>query len=178
VDGDTEISSQKVPHGTAAQAPSAGPWDLPFDRVTSDMRITRIKAVLVAPVKRARAVKPVVDVIKPVRDRQSIEKTPMIDPIIQEESSKKVAKPKAPRKPRKAKLEQYVQLVALEENGVMDDDTLGSEPLDLTSRESKDVHDIDLETPPKVAPKVDKGQIDLFHDIELTPTKKIKKPKK
>jgi hypothetical protein len=61
---------------------------------------------------------------------------------------------------------------------VMDDDTLGSEPLDLTPRESKDVHDIDLETPPKVAPKVDKGQIDLFHEIEFTSAKKKKKPKK
>lgn len=170
-----EISSQKVPHGTSAEEPSAGPWNLPFDRVTSDMRITRIESVAMVPTKRPRPVKPVVEVIKPIRVRQVVEKIPMIEPILQEESVKQVAKPKAPRKPRKLKLEQYAQLVALEENGVMDDDTLGLELLDLAQRTPKDVIDIDLETATKVASKVDKGQIDLFEQNEITPTKKRKK---
>jgi hypothetical protein len=178
VDAGIEISSQNVLHGNAAIAPNKGPWNVSFDRVTSDMRITRIVPVPVAPVKRARAVKPVVEAPKPVRNRQAIEKAALIEPLIQEEKVEPPLKAKVPRKPRKAKLEQYAQLVAVEENGVMDDDTLGSEPLDLTPRESKDVHDIDLETPPKVAPKVDKGQIDLFHEIEFTSAKKKKKPKK
>lgn len=178
VEAGIEISSQIIAHGKSAKAPHAGPWSLPFDRVTSDMRITRIEPVPVAPVKRARALKPVVEAPKPVRNRQAIEKAALIEPLIQEEKVEPPLKAKVPRKPRKAKLEQYAQLVAVEENGVMDDDTLGSEPLDLTPRESKDVHDIDLETPPKVAPKVDKGQIDLFHEIEFTSAKKKKKPKK
>jgi hypothetical protein len=175
VDAGIEISSQNVLHGNAAIAPNEGPWNISFDRVTSDMRIIRIVPVPAAPIKRARAVKPKVEAAKPVRNRQAIEKAAMIEPMIHEEIAIKTPKPKVPRKPRKAKLEQYAQLVAVEENGVMDDDTLGSERLDLTPRASKDVHDIDLETPPKVAPKVDKGQINLFEPNESIPTKKPKK---
>ena len=76
---------------------------------------------------------------------------------------------KKPRRRRKAKEELYVQIVALEEDGVMDDDLLGAERLNLSQKTTKDVIEPLVEEVVVANQKVDERQIDLFDDEALTP---------
>ena len=76
---------------------------------------------------------------------------------------------KKPRRRRKAKEELYVQIVALEEDGVMDDDLLGAERLNLSQKTTKDVIEPLVEEVVVPNQKVDERQIDLFDDETLTP---------
>ena len=172
------VSEQTVRRGKAAIAPNSGPWNVAFDRITRDLVVERTELIAAS----AAAVPPKG---KPVHKRRVIEKEVMIEPRIREEvievkpddaikeSKPKPVKPSKPRKPRKPKEETYAQLVALESNGVMDDDMLGTEQLDLSKKPTKVTLDESFteETQPVVS--VDERQMDIFE----TTTKKMTQPK-
>jgi hypothetical protein len=75
------------------------------------------------------------------------------------DSSNKKAKPSRRRKP---KTETYVQIVALDETGVMDDDYLGVEIIELDKKVIKDLNDKETEPPTIPATSVNRNQMDIF----------------
>jgi hypothetical protein len=111
-----------------------------------------------------------------------------LDPLIQEpvRSAKAVvaakAKPivadqplKPKRKPRKPKIELYAQVVALEKEGVMDDELLGLEILAPAKKTVKEVLPEEQTSEP-TSTVIDEKQIDMFSELgEEQPKPKRKK---
>ncbi len=133
--------------------------------------------------------KPKTDKLVPPKKKAKLDEVEAnLEPLIQEsvQSAKPVAaaktKPvvvekasKPTRKRRKPKQEVYAQVVALEQEGMMDDDLLGLEVLTTSKKPIKEV----LPEEPSVEPAptlVDEKQIDMFSEIgEEQPKPKRKK---
>ena len=82
---------------------------------------------------------------------------------------------KAKRKPRKPKQEVYAQVVALEQEGIMDDDLLGLELLEAPKKPVKDTLP-EEKTQEPVSTEIDEKQIDIFAELaEDQPKPKRKK---
>jgi len=107
-----------------------------------------------------------------------IQEPRLVSPLVNETPPAKATdKPvKAKRKPRKPKQEVYAQLVALEQEGVMDDDLLGLEVIPQTKKPMKDV--LSEESPSdRTTSSIDEKQIDMFTEIGDTPPKPKRKKK-
>ena len=194
----TVISEQQVRRGKAAVAPSNGPWNIAFDRVTKDLVVERVELIQPTIDTRGKPKTAPKVAAKPEPSLKRVKKEVMIEPRIPEDvvepnqeppikersikstkvTEAKPVKDSKPRKPRKPKEESYLQLVALDTDGVMDDDLLGTERLELSKKQTKVVLPEPLQEETETPTKVDEGQIDIFESIEAkppTPTKTKKK---
>ena len=97
-------------------------------------------------------------------------------PVVASTPPKEQAVPAKKRKPRKPKVESYAQVVALEQEGIMDDDLLGLESIEEPKKPVKDPVVEDVLTPP-TPPTVSDNQIDIFTELG-EPTKKVTRKKK
>jgi hypothetical protein len=144
----------------------------------------------VEPVKVKEPTKPKAEPAKPKPQPKVEDVEETIEPLIQEPRMTPVtvaAKPKAakpigekviePKKrKRKTKAETYAQVVALEQEGIMDDDLLGLEVLDAPKKPVKEP--VVEEPQSAVTPMVDDHQIDIFSELGEPSPKPSRKKKK
>jgi hypothetical protein len=112
---------------------------------------------------------------KPISKKGVVAPPKVETPVVDEA----IPAPPKPRRKRKPKLETYAQIVALEASGVMDDDLLGVEVMELNKKVIREVLTDELANGPDTPPfVVDQNQIDIFDFDDTAPTKPPVKKKK